>query len=284
VPYRCNHSKEALKEAEALKDLLKNLAELHPDVLREHGIRPKDYHSAGVFRHALESIRGTFIAQAQAPRERFVAETLARMKAKNLICDFNFIGDAGRVDFKVEVSKGYDVALEVKGGEGNSWNISERPTWAKEYIAWGHLDGSLNAPRDGVHAILVTRVTRDFINYGKKFDAIVFKDQLCGTVGRPCPKYANPLQASSQIAPDIFLLPNAIPSPGATCGPIHDAQTLRFPFLLLDLYGVSKKQREPHLYQVEIDRSITVRGNPYQVKIVHEGVIVDGNNVSAASA
>jgi hypothetical protein len=36
-----------------------------------------------------------------------------------------------------------EVAIEVKGGEGNSLNISNRPEHVMEFIIWCHLDGSL---------------------------------------------------------------------------------------------------------------------------------------------
>jgi len=215
MPYQCSNSAQAKEQAERLRELLLSLDTLHPEILTAHNIPPNAYHGDVVFRHALESIRGTYIAAAQRPRELYINDLLTRMKELRLIVDSDYLGrDAqSRIDFRVELADGYFVAIEVKGGEGNSWNISTRPSWANEYIAWGHLDGSLNDPRHGVHAIIITRVVQDLIQRNKRFDAIIFKDRICGTTARPCPKYPAGT-GNTQISPDVFLLPRVIPLEG----------------------------------------------------------------------
>jgi hypothetical protein len=59
-------------------------------------------------------------------------------------------------------------ALDVKGGEGNSITITERPPWAQEFVMWCHLDGSIiNQPSQGVHSIIVNRLANDLMRRGK---------------------------------------------------------------------------------------------------------------------
>lgn len=80
-------------------------------------------------------------------------------------------------------------AIEVKGGEGNSLNIPNRPEDVAEFVVWCHLDGSLNhRPGRGVQQI-VGRIVADIVKSPKRIDALIIRDVLCGSKARPCPKY-----------------------------------------------------------------------------------------------
>jgi hypothetical protein len=105
--------------------------------------------------------------------------------------DYTHTAGAHRHDFTVVVERDpdYFAALEVKGGEGNSINISERPLWAREFGVWCHLDGAIvNQPAHGANAI-INRLTNELVLRQKRVDVLFFKDVLCGTRLRPCPKY-----------------------------------------------------------------------------------------------
>ena len=103
-------------------------------------------------------------------------------------------------------------ALEVKGGEGNSVNISERPIWAEEFLVWCHLDGAItNQPSHGAYAIIFNRLVSELVKRHKRVDALIIRDALCGTPLRLCPKYVRRIDPS-RIAPDIFLFPQRVPS------------------------------------------------------------------------
>jgi hypothetical protein len=125
--------------------LLSNLDELHPEVLRQHLIEPDDYKSGLVFRSAIESIRGTFIASSTAGRQGMVRTVLEGLLERSYIVDYEQTSSRYRHDFAVGIRRDpdYFAALEVKGGEGNSINISERPMWAREFAVWCHLDGAV---------------------------------------------------------------------------------------------------------------------------------------------
>ena len=109
---------------------------LHPDVLLAHDIQPKDYNGNLVFRSAVESIRGTYIASSTVNRQGLIAEILSSMRDVGLLKDFQATSSSSRADFTVVLQRepDYFVSLEVKGGEGNSINISDRPTWALSLI------------------------------------------------------------------------------------------------------------------------------------------------------
>jgi hypothetical protein len=173
-------------------NLLTNLDELHPDILLQHQIQPADYKDSLVFRSAIESIRGTFIASSTASREGLVSGILDSLLQQHWISDYSQSSNIGRYDFTVAIERDpdYFAAIEVKGGEGNSINISERPLWAREFGIWCHLDGAIvNQPANGSHSI-INRVTNELVRRQKLVDVVFFKDILCGTPTRPCPKYS----------------------------------------------------------------------------------------------
>ena len=188
----CSNDPGATRQINPAIDLLQHLNGQHPEILRGHGLVPADYHSKLVFRSAIESIRGTYIASSLTQRQGLVAEVLQNMKVKALITDYRPRGVRGRFDFEVMVSSRPKVmaAIEVKGGEGNSINISERPLWSGEFIVWCHLDGAIvNQPSHGAGAIIFNRIANEMVKRGKQVDAVVFRDARCNTALRPCPKY-----------------------------------------------------------------------------------------------
>jgi len=231
---------------------------LHPDVLEQHGIRPPDYHGSLVFRSAIESIRGSYIASAPTTRQAMVADVLESLKMDGAISDYEPMGARQRYDFTVVLTKDPDkfAALEVKGGEGNSINISERPMWAKEFVVWCHLDGAIvNQPAHGAHAIVMTRLSAEMVLRKKHVDALIIKDRLCGTPTRPCPKYlGRETSVGLYGAPCVFLFPEDIPEwDGDPAPKVHTAATVSLPFLILEMFGVSEENYEDHLYEVKIN-------------------------------
>lgn len=272
----CIHSRKITAQVQPTVDLLSNLDELHPEVLAKHSINPPDYRASLVFRSAIEKIRGSFIASSTPSREGFVGEILTDMATRKLIGGYQHVGGGRRHDFTVAIEEpsNYYVALEVKGGEGNSINISDRPLFADEFSIWSHLDGAIvNQPAKGATAI-VGRVTNSLVRYEKRVDAIYFRDALCGTVARPCPKYLDSTVNISP-APDIFLMPRRIPTVEDPSPPIHTLETLRFPRLVLRAFDVAEGDYEKHIWQVHV--SIEALENMRlrrAVKVVHNGEVV----------
>lgn len=251
----CRHNPRVVEQVQPTINLLTNLDALHPDVLLQHNIQPEDYKAGLVFRSAVESIRGTFIASSKVGRERLVGLVLDGLKQKGNIADFQYSGGSGRHDFTVVLQRDPDLfaALEVKGGEGNSINISVRPTWASEFAIWCHLDGAIvNQPAHGARAI-VGRIVGEMVKYRKHVDILFFKDVLCGTRARPCPKYPGlESQMGLQTAPDIFLFPQRVPLPDDPEPPLHNLETLSLPRRILDLFEINALEVDRHIWQVSV--------------------------------
>jgi hypothetical protein len=275
----CSHDASALAQIEPTIHLLQNLDGEHSDVLRSAGVMPEDYHPKRIFRSAVETIRGSYIASSLTQRHDMVENVLAALKQQSRIADFQRTGRGVRHDFTVILTDRPRVAaaLDVKGGEGNSINITERPPWAQEFILWCHLDGSIkNQPSQGVHSIIVNRIAGELLRRGKVVDAILFKDQLCGSPLRPCPKYSHSL-ANERIAPDIFLMPRERPTPQQPRPQTHTLDSLYLPLMILDLFGVGPKSRAEHVWSVEIQlQSQSRRGREVygrRTRILHKGKV-----------
>jgi len=251
----CRHPEKLMRQIAPTRDLLTKLDTKHPDILRAEGIVPADYHGSMVFRSAIESIRGT-LAATTSPRSQFTNAILARMKDAGLLTDWQSIGGRGRCDYNLVLPKGrgdWHVAVESKGGEGNSFNIGDRPNWADEYVIWGHLDGSIvNQPDYGASANLFTRLSAEIVANGKQVDAYVVWDRFCGTSIRPCPKM--PGDGIGQIPPPcVFLLPRGVPTADEPSPRLARLDEVRLITAMLNLTGAKEAAWDVHVKRVGIE-------------------------------
>jgi len=279
MPLPCRHEKRVTGQVEPTVELLTDLDVLHPDVLRQHSIEPSDYKEGLVFRSAVESIRGHFIASSTTSREGLVRDVLENLRQRGSIADYEQSSSRSRHDFTVMVRRApeFFAALEVKGGEGNSINISERPLWAKEFEVWSHLDGAVvNQPAHGAHSI-INRLTNELVRRRKQVDALFFKDLLCGTSTRPCPKYpTHQDKIGLRTAPDVFLFPQRVPSLEDPEPPVHTLDTTRLPRLVLELFNVQQTECARHLWEVHVRVTELSDGRVRRiVRVLHQGRKVD---------
>jgi hypothetical protein len=212
---------------------------------------------------------------------------LTRLQAEGRIAEFERTGRGVRHDFTVVLTNAPRVcaALEVKGGEGISVTVTERPPWAQEFLLWCHLDGSIsNQPSQGVRSIIVNRLANNLFKRGKIVDAVLFKDQLCGSALRRCPKYADAV-GNDEIAPDIFLMPREQPTPQQPSPETHSIESLYLPGMILNSFGVKAEDREKHIWFVQIHLvSVTKRkGQVYQrrTRILHMGNVMEESFTNA---
>lgn len=287
----CYNEERVTKQVKPAIELLTKMDELHPDVLLQHSIQPIDYHKGLVFRSAIESIRGTYIASSRPNREGLVNDVLENLFQQNKIKNFEHTAGSQRYDFEIALKADLFAAIEVKGGEGNSINISERPIWAKEFGIWSHLDGAIvNQPSHGANAV-VNRLTNELVRRGKLVDFAFFKDILCGTSTRPCPKYpGSEDKIGLKAAPDVLLFPQEQPvfsphEPGHNpAPPVHTLETLKLPNLILNLFGVDGVNRDKHVWQIHVEiEGLKNKRQRRITTIYHQDEIVSQNRSRAWS-
>jgi len=277
----CNNQPSVIQQIKPTIELLKDLHKNYPQVLRESLIEPDDYHGGLVFRSAIESIRGSYIASSTPGREKFVSDILERMMDMGLIHGFDKLTARERWDFEVypDQDEDYLSVIEVKGGEGNSVNISERSRKVKEFGVWCHLDGSIQHPPSKGAKAIIGRITNELSARAKQVDMVFFRDVLCGTRARPCPKYGSDSDIISEFTcTDIFLFPQQVPTLDVPEPPVHTLDTLRMPLLILKYFRVDPSDYSKHLWFVNLKLETQKVGGLAKLvrnyNIIHQGQII----------
>ncbi len=188
--------------------------------LGEHGLDENEFYNSGIFRGAIERIRGQYSATMRDKRE-FVQHVLNHMQDGGHIGEWNVSGSENRHDYTVTMPSGRTAVIELKGClDGNNTNIFERPPHAHEFIIWSVCTNPGADPRHNAWSGIHTRLSAEIISRSQRVDGIVIWDMVCGTLGRPCPKLVGEndprVTALSHYRlppPCIYLLPATIPSP-----------------------------------------------------------------------
>ena len=185
----------------------------------EHGLSPAQFEESGLFRSALERLRGRQAASMGVKR-KFIAEVLDYLKTAGRITDAKFTGTSERHDYQVGVGPGHTAVFEAKGClDGNNTTIFQRPPNADEFFIWSLCQNAGADPRKNVWSGIHTRLSATIIAEQIRVDALVVWDMCCGTIARPCPKLADPTRATILAAgrkvppPCIYLFPKSLPDP-----------------------------------------------------------------------
>ena len=186
----------------------------------EHGLDENEFYNSGLFRGAIERIRGQFSATMSEKRD-FVRHVLNHMQDGGFITDWNSSGAENRHDYTVTMPSGRVAVIELKGClDGNNTNIFERPPHAQEFIIWSVCTNPGADPRHNAWSGIHTRLSAEIISHSQLVDGLVIWDMVCGTVGRPCPKVSGEddprITAMGQYRlppPCVYMMPGTIPSP-----------------------------------------------------------------------
>jgi len=181
------------------------------------GLTEADFYE-GVFRGAIERIRGQYAATMRGKRD-FIRLVLNHMEDQKAIKEWAPAGESNRHDYRVILPDGLVSIVELKGClDGNNTTIFERPTNAQEFIIWSVCTNPSADPRHNIWSGIHTRLSAEIIENEKHVDGLIAWDWLCGTIGRPCPKLAEDAARLTTVGqfqltpPCIYLFPKTIPS------------------------------------------------------------------------
>lgn len=184
-----------------------------------HGLSEEEFWRAGLFRSAIERLRGIQAATMEGKRA-FVKEVLDFLRQKSLISDWQFTGSGERHDYTVKMPDGKTTIIETKGClDGNNTNIFERPANADNFIIWSLCQNPGADPRKNAWSGIHTRLSAEIIGRRVIVDGLIIWDMICGTKGRPCPKLKGDIFRATEIAgysvppPCIYLFPRTLPDP-----------------------------------------------------------------------
>lgn len=211
----CEKNAELREKIIAFAETLKR--EAH--TLGDHGMDAQDFYQSGLFRGAIERIRGQYSASMKEKRG-FVALILSHMQDQGFIRHWGSAGEANRHDYIVTLKNDRTAIIELKGClDGNNTNIFERPPHADEFIIWSVCSNPGADPRHNVWSGIHTRLSAEMIDRNQRIDGLVVWDWICGTTARPCPKLtADPARLTKvgpyQLPPPcVYLFPGTVPSP-----------------------------------------------------------------------
>ena len=182
-----------------------------------HGMTPAEFEEAGLFKSAIERLRGQQAASLKK-KQSFIDAVLTFMQNAGLISKFDFVGGRERHDYEVYFKGGRLCCIEAKGClDGNNTNIFKRPGNADEFVIWSLCQNPGANPRKNAWSGINTRLSAEIIARKERVDGLIMWDMLCGTVARPCPKLekdaarATFLNGKAAPPPCIYLFPRTIP-------------------------------------------------------------------------
>ena len=200
--------------------------ETEAHTLGTHGLDEKEFYNSGLFRGAVERLRGQFSADMHVKRE-FVQHILNYMQDGEYIRDWESTGGSNRHDYLVNLNSGRVAVIELKGClDGNNTNIFERPANAHEFVLWSVCTNPGADPRHNVWSGIHTRLSAEIILREQRVDGLIVWDMVCATIGRPCPKVAGAPERLTEIAhynvppPCIYVFPATVPSLRTNPAPI----------------------------------------------------------------
>ena len=169
--------------------------------LGTHELGENDFYNSGLFRGAIERVRGQFSATMGSKRE-FVRHILNYMQDQHYIADWESSGEKNRHDYTVRLPNGRVAVIELKGCmDGNNFTIIyERPPHAQEFIVWSLCTNTGGNPKLNAWSGIHTRIGADMLGRGQRVDGVIIWDMMCGTVGRPCPKLQNAPERVTVVA------------------------------------------------------------------------------------
>ncbi|KQR76950.1 hypothetical protein ASG35_11740 [Burkholderia sp. Leaf177] len=270
----CDQNKALTAKIEAFAEVLKT--EAHK--LGKHGLDEKDFYNSGLFRGAVERVRGQFSATMRSKRE-FVQHVLNHMEDGKFIAGWEKTEDANRNDYLVNLASGKIAIIDLKGClDGNNTNIFERPAIADEFVIWSICTNPGADPRRNAWSGIHTRLSAEILSRNQRVDGLVVWDMMCGTIGRPCPKVVNEGPSSSRMTevgpfrtppPCIYLFPASIPTQDA---PSARAQALSS-VELLGAFSSCFFGRAEELSYVDFDLSSRGSGVVRKTTVRRAGVI-----------
>lgn len=209
----------------ALRDKIEQFAEelkSQAHTLGSHGLDEREFYSSGLFRGAVERIRGQFSA-TMGPKREFVKHVLNHMEDRGFISSWDLAEASERSDYWVGLPSGKNAVIALTGAmDGNNTTIFERPSEADEFVIWSMVTNPGSDPRRNAWSGVHTRLSAEMVSRNQQVDGLIIWDMVCGTLGRPCPKLVGDVLRLTEVGPYrlppacLYMFPAVPPGPNNT--------------------------------------------------------------------
>jgi hypothetical protein len=210
------------------------------DFLRRNGLTSEEFTRA--LPVAIQRIRGS-AAASTSDRRDFLRGLLHLLKDRGLVSDIATPQYGDDTVYRLRVTSIGDIAVIQKGcpdGAHSSTNWTA-PDWATETYLWWLCPSMAHQPGEHIAKGVNRLRSRFFGPLPGEVDGIVFHNELCGTATRPCPKreHSISLDGLSVPPPCIYVMPRR--TSGGTDWNWSGGRVLRFPEVLLSLFGIGSE-------------------------------------------
>lgn len=225
-----HYKEDLMAKVTRVRDVINSLPKYNIEEIKD--VSSEDYKLIKLA--VINSIKGEQIALEERSRQQFVKNVYLDPAKKRGILDYEDLSGTSKCDFvgRFLSDRGSDrFGLEVKGGEGNSVTLLDRPTDARTFIVWSHLDVMSNTPAENMRAVL-GRLVKQMINSDEKrqkIDFLVFYDNWY-TNGVKTFRHGKPL-------PDVFVFPKEIPTKTVRHPKLRDIRNDQFLSSLFTVVG-----------------------------------------------
>ena len=199
-----------------MRDYCEALKAAAPSV-GSHGLDCDSFEKSGLFRSAIERLRGQQAATKRVKRD-FMDSVLLFLQDQGLIRRYSFVESRERHDIEVHFDDGRLCCVEAKGClDGNNTNIFQRPPGADEFVIWSLCQNPGADPKHNAWSGIHTRLSAEIVARRQRVDGLIIWDMLCGTLARPCPKLDADYERLCAVGdrylppPCIYLFPRTIP-------------------------------------------------------------------------
>jgi hypothetical protein len=276
----CDQNKGLPAQIEKFAETLKTDAHK----LGVHGLDEKDFYNSGLFRGAIERVRGQFSATMR-PKREFVRHVLNHMEDGKFISGWEKTEDANRNDYTVKLKSGKTATIDLEGClDGNNTNIFERPADADEFVIWSVCTNLGADPRRNAWSGIHTRLSAEIISRNQRADGVIVWDMVCGTIGRPCPKIAaGDHSRLTDIGPFrvppacIYLFPSTVPKDGAEHAKAQELPEVE----ILQVFHSCFKGFPEELNYVDFEVSIKPGGAVRRTTVRRAGVVQRQSEMAA---
>ena len=232
------------------------------DFLATKGLSIDEYRSA--LPMALEAMRGSQSA-SNSEHRLFLMSIFDLLVERGLIEQYETPAYGADTVYRLHTQDCGDVAIIQKGcpdGAHSSVRWS-RPEWARETYLWWLCSSLAYEPGEHVSKGVNRLRQRFFGDAIDQLDGVIFHNQLCGTPQRPCPKLSRGIVVSERVVPPpcIYTMPRR--SQDVAEWNWSGTETLRFPNILLGLFGITPGEVPAYLGHVGFQR----RGNSLRTTI-----------------
>ena len=197
-----HYSVNLYKKYKRVRNVINNLTNYNIEDISD--ITPDEYNILKLA--IINSLKGSIIALEEKSRQSFVKDVFLKKAKERGLLDYIDTSGREKCDFQGTFKNGIKFGLEVKGGEGNSITLLNRPRDAEVFIVWSHLDVMSNTPYKNMRGVL-GRIVKQMINRDDRLQQInflVFYDKWYLT-GLKTFRKGLPL-------PDVFVFPENIPT------------------------------------------------------------------------